>query len=306
MFNYTSLFDVFPEAAPNPYDRKAQQEIDSSRKSFDGVLFIDRVLRAVGITKAKVYPPKTDAALKQLHQQICEANMSTHHKFSLFYYLLLDFDQTSGRQNVSEVFVDVSGMPKKYQIFMKGLWYMDRQDFGQALEYIAHPSLIPDFADDIITVLVRRAQGNDYSLALSYFHTVQPILQTSAALELLFDAMARTSILEALFYSRTHPTHTRKLLFRQLVSSVLDGGNGAEFSERASELAFLPLDSAEEEWFEEYLTVGNGKNHKKAKDTLLIRKIACDRFSDVANIKQGGHWSGVLDGIKGGIGGHAE
>lgn len=178
--------------------------------------------------------------------------------------------------------------------------------FQRALEYIAHPSLIPDFADDIITVLVRRAQGNDYTLALSYFQTVQPILKTAAALELLFNAMARTSVSEALFYSRTHPTHTRQLLFRQLVASVLEGRAGEEFSTRASELAFLPLDSAEEEWFEEYLTTGNGKSHKKAKDTLLIRKIACDRFSEVSNQRHGGQWAGVLEGIKGGIGGQTE
>lgn len=51
MFNYANLHDVFPAGLPNPYDRKLQHEIESSRKSFDGILFIDRVLRAVGITK---------------------------------------------------------------------------------------------------------------------------------------------------------------------------------------------------------------------------------------------------------------
>ena len=54
--------------------------------------------------------------------------MSTHHKLSLFYYILLDFDEKAGSP-VSEAFADVSGMPKKYQIFMKGLWYLDQQDF---------------------------------------------------------------------------------------------------------------------------------------------------------------------------------
>ncbi|KAF4466346.1 ELYS-domaining containing [Fusarium albosuccineum] len=305
MFDYANIHHVFPAGLPNPYDRKAQQEIETCRKSFDGALFIDRVLRAVGISKAKIYPPKTDNALKQLHQQICEASMSTHHKFSIFYYILLDFDQVSDPEVVSEAFVDASGMPKKYQIFMKGLWYLDKQEFSRALEYISHPSLIPDFADDIITVLVRHAPDNDYSIALSYFYAVQPILKSSAALELLFDAMAHTNVSEALFYSRTHPLHTRELLFRQLVAAVLDG-RSEDFSERASELAFLPFEPVEEGWFEEYLLNGNGKNHKKAKDTLLIRKIACDQFSEVSKIRHGGHWAGVLEGIKGGISGHAE
>lgn len=55
MFNYANLHDVFPSGLPNPYDRKLQHEIESSRKSFDGILFIDRVLRAVGITKGALH-----------------------------------------------------------------------------------------------------------------------------------------------------------------------------------------------------------------------------------------------------------
>ncbi|VZH88740.1 unnamed protein product [Fusarium fujikuroi] len=292
MLDYTNLHEVFAEGLANPYDRETQRDIEHSRKEFEGALFIDRVLRAVGITKAKIYPPKTDNALKQLHQQICESTMSLQHKFSIFYYILLDFDLTAGRESASDAFVDASGMPKKYQIFMKGLWYLD-------------PSLIPDFADNIMTVLVQSAQDGDYSIALSYFYTVQPKLKTSAALELLFGAMAKTNISEALFYSRTQSPHTRELLFRQLIASVLDSPHD-ELSERASQLTFLPFDKSEETWFEEYLLHGNGKTHKKAKDTLVMRKIACDQFSDVAKIRHGGQWSGILEGIKGGINGHAE
>lgn len=156
-----------------------------------------------------------------------------------------------------------------------------------------------------MTVLVQSAQDGDYSIALSYFYTVQPKLKTSAALELLFGAMARTNISEALFYSRTQSPHTRELLFRQLIASVLDSPHD-ELSERASQLTFLPFDKSEETWFEEYLLHGNGKTHKKAKDTLVMRKIACDQFSDVTKIRHGGQWSGILEGIKGGINGHAE
>lgn len=51
MFDYANIHHVFPSEATNPYDRKAQSDIETCRKSFDGALFIDRVLRAVGITK---------------------------------------------------------------------------------------------------------------------------------------------------------------------------------------------------------------------------------------------------------------
>lgn len=51
--------------------------------------------------------------------------MSMHHKLSLLYYVLLDFDIVDGQASLSETFASASGMPQKYEIFMKGLWYMD-------------------------------------------------------------------------------------------------------------------------------------------------------------------------------------
>ncbi|KAG5992372.1 hypothetical protein E4U43_003799, partial [Claviceps pusilla] len=256
----------------------------------------------------KIYPPKTETALRQLHQQICEAGMSMHHKLSLFYYLLLDFDESNNNIHVSDNFASLSGMPANYQLFMKGLWYMDRQEYSKALEYVAHPSLKPDFADDIIITLVKHASHNhtDFGLALSYFYAVQPILKSPLALELLFDAMARTNVTEALLYSRTHPQHAREQLFRRWASSVLDNGRGEDLSRRTSELTFMPFDSLEETWFEQYLTAGEGRNLKRAKDTLLIRKVACDRFDEINRYRASGPWASVLDGIRTGTGGQED
>lgn len=143
-------------------------------------------------------------------------------------------------------------------------------------------------------------------MALSYFYSVQPILKSPVALELLFDAMAQANVTEALLYSRTHPQHTREQLFRRWIACVLDNGKGEDLSSRTSELAFMPFDSLEETWFEEYLTVGEGRNLKKAKDTLLIRKIACDRFSDVSKYRPSGQWAAVLEGIKNGTEGQTD
>lgn len=267
----------------------------------------------------KVYPPKNDNGVRQLHQQICESNMSMHHKLSLIYYVLLDFDTVEGQASLSETFASASSMPQKYEIFMKGLWYMDGLEFSvcsdrfpktrtlltacqTALEYVAHPSLVSDFADDIIIALVQNAPDGDYDLALSYFHTVQPVLKTSKALELIFGAMAQTNVTEALLYSRTYPEHAREQLFRQLIAETL--GNKA--SEQAGELAFLPFDSTEEAWFEEYLSTGDGRNLKKAKDTLLVRKIASDRFDEIRTQRTSSQWGPVLEGIKSGIEGQLE
>ncbi|KHN97211.1 uncharacterized protein MAM_04808 [Metarhizium album ARSEF 1941] len=308
MFNYSNFEHVFPPETKLPYDRRLQHDIEAHRKTADGLLFIDRVMRALGISKAKVYPPKTENALRQLHQQICEAGMSLHHKFSLLYYVLLDFDDASKDIFASESFASLSGMPANYQLFMKGLWHMDRGEYSSAIEYVAHPSLDADFADDIIIALVKQSTDQDYTLALSYFYSVHPILKSPVALELLFDAMARTNVTQALLYSRTHPPHTREQLFRRWISCVINsgGGGGEDSSGRTSELAFMPFDSLEETWFEEYLTVREGRILKKAKDTLLIRKIACDRFSDVAKVRLSGPWAAILEGIRGGTDGQTD
>ncbi|KAM4065697.1 nuclear pore complex assembly domain-containing protein [Hirsutella rhossiliensis] len=306
MLDYSKFDRVFPSGRQSPYDRALQHEIEDHRKGLEGTLFIDRVMKSLGISKGKPYPPKSDGALRQLHQQICEAAMSIHHKQSLLYYILLDFDAIGGQGSASQVFASESGMPTIYQTFMKGLWHMDRQDYQQALECVAHPSLSPDFADEIIIALVRHAPNDDYSLALSYFYTVRPILKSSSALEQLFDAMIRTNATEALLFSRSHPQHTREQLFRRWVWGTLEDGRGQGSPSGRGELAFMPLDSTEENWFEEYLTTGEGRNLKRAKDTLLIRKIACDRFADVGKQRAGGQWAAVLEGIKNGTQGHGD
>ncbi|SPN99211.1 uncharacterized protein DNG_02248 [Cephalotrichum gorgonifer] len=302
MFDYKDFGQVFGQVAPFP-DRTFYQETETFRRSLDGALFIDRVLKALGITKAKIYPAKTENALRTLHQLVCEANMSTHHRLSIFYYVLLDFDAAHGRTNLSEDFVSSSGVPQKYQIFMKGLRLLDRHQFERALEFIAHPSLMPDFADDIITAFIRHAENDDYSLALAYFHTVQPVLKTPQALGLLFEAMAATSLSQALHYSRTFADHTREALFRRLIISVLDSPPGDEAAERAVELVSLPMDAAEEAWYEEFLTT-DGASHKKAKDALVMRRIVVGKFDDaVAERGLGSRWGPILEGMKQGLGG---
>lgn len=56
--------------------------------------------------------------------------MAAHHKLSLIFYLFLDYDLANPEPLPSEVFAEKSGMPRNYQIFMKGLWHMDREEFS--------------------------------------------------------------------------------------------------------------------------------------------------------------------------------
>lgn len=57
MFDYQDFQQVFPAGAQLPYDKELLTEIDHSRKTFEGVLFIDRVMKALGISKGlSLYP----------------------------------------------------------------------------------------------------------------------------------------------------------------------------------------------------------------------------------------------------------
>ncbi|KAI0448176.1 nuclear pore complex assembly-domain-containing protein [Xylaria telfairii] len=305
MMDYSQFDLVFGALNPFPYSRTVIVSIEASRRNLEGSLFIDRVLKALNLGQAaKNYPPKNENALRQLHQHLCDTNNITlHHKLSILYYLLLDIDgRSSDGEGKAESFASLAGIPNRYQIFMKGLWYMDTRNFELALEHLSHPSLISDFADDIITVLVRNSKDHDYTLPLAYYHTVQPSIQSSSALQLLFDAIARSSVLEAFEFSRSHGDYMRRQLFQRLVSVTLDSSPKENAAEEAFELTSLPFDADEEQWFKEYLESGEGKRLKTAKDTLVMRRIATGHSVTAGDR---GAWGAVLEGFKTGSGGRA-
>jgi len=51
--DYSQFHQVFPPKAESPYSQPLIKEIEGKRKSLGGILFIDRVLKALGITKGK-------------------------------------------------------------------------------------------------------------------------------------------------------------------------------------------------------------------------------------------------------------
>jgi hypothetical protein len=182
---------------------------------------------------------------------------------------------------------------------MKGLWHLDRQEFEVsplsmtndianipqlALQYLTHPSLIPTFADEILEVLVRHSNQN-LTLALAYYHTVQPTLASRSAIECLFSAMARTSVTEAFYFCRGQPEYTQRHMFQMLIALVLNNSSLETVADRSVELVNLPFTSEEETWFQDYLLNGDGRALKKGKDTLMMRKIGTGNFSDSLSLK---------------------
>lgn len=79
---------------------------------------------------AKLYPPRGDGGLRTLHQHICDAKITTQSKLSVFYYILLDFDEVRGQKaRLAADFARKADLPSKFSTLMRGLWHMDRTQF---------------------------------------------------------------------------------------------------------------------------------------------------------------------------------
>ncbi len=152
MFDYREFEEVFDFNAQYSYDSSVVETIEANRRALEG-LFVDRVLKLNDIKRresgqhaplisrvnlvesaaAKYYPPKSNSDLRTLHQAICVGNHGDHTKLSLLYYILLDCDAMTKR-TCSAIFEERSLLPNAYQIFMKGLWHMDRLEFEVSLD----------------------------------------------------------------------------------------------------------------------------------------------------------------------------
>lgn len=85
-------------------------------------------------------------------------------------------------------------------------------------------------------------------------------------------------------------------MFEMLISIVLHSHAGEKAATRGVELLNLPFNPEEEDWFEDYLTKGEGRGLKKAKDTLMMRRIGTGRFSEALSINvEGGRTTGGLN-----------
>lgn len=177
-----------------------------------------------------------------------------------------------------------------------------------ALQYLAHPSLIPSFPNEILEVLTRVSK-NDMSLPLAYYHTVQPGLISQSAIDFLFSALARTSVTEAFHFARTRNDYCQQHLFEMLISNVLNDPPSERKVERCFQLIALTLTSQEEMWFEEYLLRGEGKALKGAKDMILMRHLGTGNLAKFISIKDsdgktinGLDWGVITNAVKAGIG----
>ncbi|KAI9845415.1 MAG: hypothetical protein M1837_004893 [Sclerophora amabilis] len=300
---FDSVFSFRPE---HTYDHKTIETILDNRRNLENELFFDRLLKVFQINQAAhLYPPKSNHDLRVLHHGIVSSNFAEHHRQSLLYYLLLD---CRASRNAAEEYAQRTFLPEKYVTYMRGLWHMDRMQFQTALEWLTQPSLIPTFPEPILITLVRHAPPNDLSLALAYYHTVAPTISTSKSLEVLYSALCRTSTTEAFYFARAQSGQTRRHLLEQLIHAVLSSSRGEEGASKAVELINQPFTGEEEQWFEQYLTVGKGRNLSGAKDTVIMRRIGRGKFSELDDIKgpsgrkvDGVNWDTLKKGLMHGL-----
>lgn len=169
--------------------------------------------------------------------------------------------------------------------------------------------MIPTFPDDILEVLVRHAKNDDLTLPLAYYHTVQPALTSTQALESLYSAIARTSVTEAFYFCRGQQEYAQRHMFEMLISLVLNNSSKDTAADRSMELVNLPFTAEEEGWFEEYLSNGEGRTIPKASDTLMMRKLGTGRFAESLAVEGtstraigGMNWKTLLLAVEDGLG----
>jgi hypothetical protein len=174
---------------------------------------------------------------------------------------------------------------------------------------LTHPSLLPTFQEEILETLLRQVTNNDFTLPLAYYHTVEPTLKNPEVFGALFAAMAKFSVVEAFYFLRGQPENRRKMLLESLISNVLQGPFKQQAASRSVELVNLPLDTWEEEVFEDYLTSGPGKGFKRAKDTVMMRRIATGKLSQAMSLESTGtrmingmSWNVIRAGLEHGLG----
>ena len=142
------------------------------------------------------------------------------------------------------------------------------------------PCLTPLFAEEIISTLIRHSPKNDVTLPLAYYYSVSPIVESSSVLQALLAVQCRASITEAFYFTRRQAENQHRILFERLISAALSPGPGPRCGARSVELINLPFTTAEEAWFEEYLSKGKGRTLSGAKETVTMRKLATARYED--------------------------
>jgi hypothetical protein len=164
------------------------------------------------------------------------------------------------------------------------------------MQYLTEPSLLPTFPDEILSVLIRHARPTDKFYAAAYYNCVQPPLATPKILNEYFSFLCASNLQSAFFFARARDTQTHKSLFSSLITSTLsDSTSGDVRSARSLQLINLPFSVEEEDWFEDCLLNGEGRNCHGAMDTVVVRRLV--RGEGVDDLEGGRTGGGKIGGM---------
>ncbi|KAF2846016.1 hypothetical protein T440DRAFT_511168 [Plenodomus tracheiphilus IPT5] len=304
------------------------QEIQEYQHALGGRTFFERLLELLKMTGKRIYPPKNAQQLQELHKRIVSANTTLHNKHCLVFYLLKDLSPLQHSElELSDAFARDVHLEKRFWTFIEGLWALDRMDFAIAVGHLTHPSIIPTFPDEIMHTLLRgrdrlnsigiKKNEGDESLPLAYYNCVKPPLDDDKVRVEFAKYMSGRNVTETYWWIHTRPEHEHQALLEILVEQTLEKDawsrnpedGGYTRSNKAVELVSLPFSDEEDEYMERFLTEGKGRTYQGAHDTVLMRRIATGRLTQMVDENgtrgrriDGVQWEILRDSVKRGLG----
>lgn len=98
-------------------------------------------------------------------------------------------------------------------------------------------------------------------------------------------------------------------MFEMLIKLVLNNSSSDTVADHSVELVSLPLTKEEEVWFSEYLLRGEGRSIRRAKDTLMMRRIGTANFTESLSLEGmnaraigGLDWATLTEAVQDGLG----
>tara|TARA_R110002003_G_scaffold198_5_gene15453 strand:- start:745 stop:1515 length:771 start_codon:yes stop_codon:yes gene_type:complete len=246
----------------------------------------------------------------------------------LIFYLLKDLSpQIHEATELATGFARDVHLEKRFWTFIEGLWALDHFQFRTAVENLTHPSIIPTFPDEIMYTLLKgmdrsgsvglQKAAEDDILPLAYYNCVKPPLEEQKVRDEFAKYLAGRNVTETFYWIRTRPEYEHRPLMEILMEETLERSAWSTRAvdevytreEKAMEFVSLPFSDEEEEFVEKFLTEGKGRTYLGAQDTVLMRRIAVGRLTDVASEAatrgrklDGVNWEMLKDGVKKGLG----
>ncbi|KAF3004970.1 hypothetical protein E8E13_008054 [Curvularia kusanoi] len=304
------------------------QQIQEYQQALGGQTFFERLLELLKIKGRKAYPPKTPQQLRDLHERIVSSETTLHNKHCLVFYILKDLSpQHHEDDELATAFAQDVHLEKRFWTFIEGLWALDHLEFATAVGNLTHPSIIPTFPDEImLTLLKGREKLNrvnlqkgeqDEVLPLAYYNCVKPPLEDQKVRDEFVKYLSARNVTEAYYWIQTRPEYEQKPLLEILIEETLEKSAWAGSipdenylrEDKAMELVGLPFTDQEDEFIEKFLTEGKGRTFRNAEDTVMMRRIAMGRLTDVVKDQNtrgrrmnGVTWDSLKDGVEKGLG----